>query len=94
MTEQGIEVEAVLRVLADADAGCQAQLGVAQHERRAQLVEDPLGGRLGMLPGAQGEYAELVAGEARQHVVLTEHRANALRRLLQCGRRCGGRGCR
>ena len=54
VTEQGIEVEAVLRVLADADAGCQAQLGVAQHERRAQLVEDPLGGRLGMLPGAQG----------------------------------------
>ena len=30
VTEQGIEVEAVLRVLADADAGCQAQLGVAQ----------------------------------------------------------------
>ncbi len=84
VTEQGIEVEAVLRVLADADAGCQAQLGVAQNERRAQLVEDPLGGRLGMLPGAQGEHAELVAGEARQHVVLTEHRANALRRLLQC----------
>ena len=37
-----------------------------------------------MLPGARGEHAELVAGEARQHVVLTEHRANALRRLLQC----------
>ena len=48
VTEQGIEVEAVLGVLADADAGCQAQLGVAQDERRAQLVEDPLGGRLGM----------------------------------------------
>lgn len=60
------------------------QLSVAEGEGRAQLFEDVVGERLGMLPLAERQDAELVAGEARQHIVLSEYRADSMRRLLQC----------
>lgn len=82
--QQLLALLAVVRVEADADAGGHHQGAPVQGDGFLHLLHQALREdvRLVVL-GEVGEHAELVAGEARHHVAIAQHAADAFGDDLQ-----------
>ena len=80
-SHQLVRLDAVLRVHRDADAGLHLEHHLLEGERLDQRVADPAGqlDRLAVRRDPRQVHRELVAAQARHHVVRAQHAPDALR---------------
>nr|GEU28309.1 hypothetical protein [Tanacetum cinerariifolium] len=85
MLEQVVDVEPVVRVQRDADAGRHERLLLPQRKRRLQAVDDLLGDLLHPLRFVElgKDHREFIAAQARHRIGRPHARADAARRLHQ-----------